>query len=52
MSQKRKPHLNTGASVGTPSKKRKEKGKTQTPPMQSVMVIGPTGKRRMEKRPW
>lgn len=51
--QKRKPHLKAGSGgAGAAPKKRKEKGKTQKPPMQPVMVIGPTGKARMEKRPW
>lgn len=53
MAQKRKPHLrnSTGMPAGS-GKKRKEKQKTQKPAMQSIMVMGPTGKLRMEKRPW
>ncbi len=51
MAQKRKPHLKngTGVGAGTP-KKRKEKGETQVHPFTMVMVVGPTGKKRMEKR--
>lgn len=52
MAQKRKPHLKQSMGGGAPSKKRKEKGKTQKPAMQSIMIMGPTGKTRMEKRPW
>ncbi len=48
----KKPHLKNSKQPEASKRKRKEKGKTQKPPMQSVMVIGPTGKRRMEKRPW
>lgn len=49
--QKRKPHLKAGTGAGASPKKRKEKGKTQVHDFQSVMVVGPTGKKRMEKRP-
>lgn len=52
MANKKKPHLKNKSSVDAGKKKRKEKGKTQKPPMQSVMIMGPTGKTRMEKRPW
>lgn len=53
MAQKRKPHLkNSTGMAGGNSKKRKEKGKTQKPAMQSIMVMGPTGKLTMRKRPW
>jgi hypothetical protein len=31
---------------------KKQKQPTQRPPMQRVMVVGPTGKRRFEWRPW
>lgn len=53
MAQKRKPHLKngTGAASAGSAKKRKEKGETQKHPFQMVMVVGPTGKKRMEKRP-
>ena len=49
MTQKRKPHLKNGPA-DTPKRKRKEKGKTQVHDFVSVMVMGPTGKLRMEKR--
>jgi hypothetical protein len=52
MAQKRKPHLKNSSQGAGPTKKRKEKGKTQKPAMQSIMVMGPTGKTHMEKRPW
>lgn len=54
MAKPQKPHLK-GKSSGkgsTSTRKQKKKGGTQKPPMQSVMVMGPTGKTRMEKRPW
>lgn len=50
--QKRKPHLKASSGSAGSTKKRKEKQKTQKPKMQSVMVMGPTGKLRMEQRPW
>jgi hypothetical protein len=37
---------------GTTGRVKKEKQKTQKPAMQSIMVMGPTGKTHMEKRPW
>lgn len=49
MAQKRKPHLNNTAAPAS-KRKRKEKGETQVHPFESVMVMGPTGKLRMEKR--
>lgn len=52
MANKQKPHLKNKGLGDTTKKKRKEKGKTQKPAMQSVMVMGPTGKTRMEKHPW
>ena len=48
---KKKPHLRNQAAAAPTKKKRKEKGKTQVHPYQMVMVVGPTGKKRMEKRP-
>lgn len=33
-------------------KAKKQKQPTQRPPQQRVMVVGPTGKRRFEWRPW
>lgn len=53
MSQKRKPHVKPSSGGGGPTKKRKEKNKTQPKtPMQRVVIIGPTGKRRLEWRNW
>lgn len=37
------------SKAGTP---KKVKQPTQRTPMQRVMVVGPTGKRRFEWRPW
>lgn len=39
---------------GSTTKKRvqKKKGPGQKPPMQRVLVMGPTGKTRLEWRPW
>lgn len=34
------------------SRVKKQKQPTQRPPMQRVMVMGPTGKLRFEWRPW
>jgi hypothetical protein len=34
------------------SKQKRAKQPTQRPPMQTVVVMGPTGKLRMERRPW
>jgi hypothetical protein len=34
------------------SKRKKQKQPTQRPEMQRVMVVGPSGKRRLEWRPW
>lgn len=49
--QKRMPAK--AATSPASKKKRKEKNKTQPKtPMQRVAVIGPTGKRRLEWRPW
>ena len=47
---KKKPHLRNSAQAPAASRKRKEKGKTQEHPYTMVMVVGPTGKKRMEKR--
>lgn len=52
MANKKKPHLKNRPGADVTKKKRKEKGKTQKTDMESVMVMGPTGKTRMEKRPW
>lgn len=54
MAQKQKPHLKTRSQADTSKKKRREKGKNKGPrtPMQRVLVIGPTGKKRLEWRPW
>jgi hypothetical protein len=34
------------------SKKRKASGRTEVPSQESVMIVGPTGKTKMIKRPW
>jgi propanediol utilization protein len=42
-------------ATGSPSKggkAKKQKQPTQFAPQQRVMVLGPTGKRRFEWRPW
>ncbi len=52
---KPKPHLNSKPSAkGSSSKrKQKQKGKTQPKtPMQRHKVMGPSGKLRLEWRPW
>ncbi len=50
--QKRKPHLKSGLQVES-KRKRKEKGeRDRRTPMQRVVVIGPSGKRRLEWMPW
>lgn len=52
---KPKPHLNSkpASKGGSSKRKKKQKGKTQPkPPMERVMVMGPSGKTRMEWRPW
>lgn len=51
MAQKRKPHLKTGLPMATSKRKRKDSNPTQVHPFEMVMVMGPTGKLRMEKRP-
>jgi len=52
MASKQKPHLRNRINQDVSKKKRKEKQKTQKPAMESVMVMGPTGKLTMRKRPW
>lgn len=52
MAQRKKPHLKNSRQETGGGKKRKNKQPTQTPAMQSVMVVGPTGKTTMTKRPW
>lgn len=49
MAQKRKPHLNNSAAPVS-KRKRKDPQPTQVHNFVSVMVMGPTGKMRMEKR--
>lgn len=44
MTQKKQPELK--------GKHKKVKQPAQRTPMQAVMVMGPTGKTRMEWRPW
>jgi hypothetical protein len=51
MVQSKAKHLIGKVETGS-SKKRKEKGATQKTPQQAVMVMGPSGKLRMEWRPW
>ncbi len=41
-----------GAAPGGKGRAKKQKQPTQKPPMQRVMIVGPTGKRRFEWRPW
>ena len=48
---KKKPHLRNNKQAEPVKRKKKEKGKTQVHPYTMVMVVGPTGKKRMEKRP-
>lgn len=48
---KKKPHLRNNRVAEVTKRKKKEKGETQVHPFQMVMVVGPTGKKRMEKRP-
>lgn len=49
----KKPHLKNGKQPEASKRKRKEKGKRDPrTPMQRVVVIGPSGKRRLEWRPW
>lgn len=38
--------------INSGGKKRKEKGKTQKPPMQRIKVMGPSGKLHLEWREW
>lgn len=40
------------ASPAKSGKAKKQSQPTQRQPMQRVMVVGPTGKRRFEWRPW
>lgn len=46
----RKQAASPGSSKSGKAKKTKQP--TQRPPMQRVMVMGPTGKIRFEWRPW
>lgn len=41
-----------GQSSSSSKKPVRQKQPTQKTPMQRVMVVGPTGKRRFEWRPW
>ncbi len=52
MAQKRKPHMKSSSGMGVVAgRKKKEKGKTQKHNYTMVMVMGPSGKTHMEKRP-
>jgi hypothetical protein len=49
----RKPGQKPSVGSSSSGKARKEKNKTDPKtPMQRVLVLGPTGKRRFEWRPW
>ena len=47
---KKKTKPAAAAPSSASARKKKEKGKTQVHPYTMMMVIGPTGKKRMEKR--
>lgn len=49
MALKKKP---TSGSSKPGGKAKRKKQPTQRPPMQRVMVMGPSGKIRFEWRPW
>lgn len=52
MAQKRGSKKVSAPSNTKGGNKRTNKQPTQKPAMQRVLVIGPTGKRRLEWRPW
>jgi hypothetical protein len=52
MAQPKRIPPKTPSSKGGKSRVKKTKQPTQHPPQQRVMVLGPTGKRRFEWRPW
>lgn len=46
------PSKSTPPSTKKPTAAKKQKQPTQRTAFQRVMVVGPTGKRRFEWRPW